>query len=566
MIPNAMSKPETFCRYCDQALSFRQEPEPFLIEVPCWRCRYITVVESSFDLTFEPHYLGRNEQTFRASEDPRIIGGYLRTIAGALLQTVIERVQVDLSVARRSLLSVLSRREELIQKRISQADQLDPSLEPRVFPTAANLLYGVLTYAGALSSDLIQNTSSEGVARFLGWLQPIANEIVTIAVGATNLRRGEIEASFDGSEFTFRKTARHTAGVESTVNDKRRVGDTVRVSSIEEAFSKEALQAESLVLGFNAQDITDLALNGFERLSARTEVQVKKGNVYLIRLPEKDEWLRKVILSCTLTPSRLRQFRSPFFFDLGVRFERPMDDFEAILNSASRNWSLYYPFSALVENTGEMQYVLTSRGILVVFLTNLEVQKNSLADQLITATRAGGNSLLAVELAALVERSSRALETAVCDVVRSSGWMATKTSSSLPCGDIDNLSARRMVNNELLIVVSEIKDVDMPGHREDAYESQARIVAKALKQLDRKAKWVAMNWCKGFGPGLFPDLRDCQNGTILKLLVTRNRTPIELINGAECVPFRSLNKYFLELQHGLPPWFDNVRGSSILRF
>ena len=210
--------------------------------------------------------------------------------------------------------------------------------------------------------------------------------------------------------------------------------------------------------------------------------------------------------------------------------------------------------------------MFTSQGIFVVFLTNLEVQKNSLSEQLIIESKARGNSLLAVEVASLVERSSRALEAAVCDVARSSGWMATRTSSSLPCGDIDNLSARRTTNDELLIVVAEIKDVDMSGHRDDAYESQARIVAKALKQLDRKANWVAMNWCKGFGAGLFPDLRDCQHGTILKLLVTRNHTPFEPIHGAECVPLPSLNKYLSQLQHGLPPWFDKVRGSSILRF
>jgi Holliday junction resolvase-like predicted endonuclease len=561
-----MSQPLTSCRNCGQALSFHQETESRLIELPCSRCGYIIVVEpTTVDLTVKPHDLTWISPTLRPTEDSRIIGGYLHTIAGALLQTVVERVQVDLPVARRSLLSVLSRREQLIQKRILQLEQFDPSPEPRVFPTAANLLYGVLAHTGALSSDLMQNISSEGVASFLGWLQPITNEIVTIARAATSLRRGEIEGSFDGSKFTYQKTPRHTAMVESILNQKRRVSDAPQIRSVDDVFSKEALEAESLVLGFNARDITDLAWNGFERLKARTVVQVKKGNVYFIRVPEKDDWLRNVILSCTLSLRRLRQFRSPFFFDLGVRVEPQMTGFDAILNSTSRNWSLYYPFSAMVESTGETQYVFTSRGIVAAFLANLEEQRNSLAEQLIIASKARGNSSLAVELAALVERSSRALEATACDVARSSGWMVTRTSASLPCGDIDNLLARR-IKDELLIVVVEIKDVDMPGHRDDAYESQARIVAKALKQLDTKAKWVAMNWCKGFGAGLFPDLRDCQHGTILKLLVTRNHTPFEPIHGAECMPLPTLNKYLSQLQHGLPTWLDKVRGSSILRF
>lgn len=554
------------CRYCGKELSFHTKAAPFSIQVPCHGCRYITVVESSVMELPNHRFLSRpNPPDFGPTDDSRAIGAYLHNIAGDLLDAAIVLVQVELPVARNSLVSVFSRRERHTQERISRSLEFDPSWAPRFFPKVAGLLWGVLSHVGGSSSDVIRNFSSKGVSRFLGRFEPIAAEIVTIAAFANSIRRGELTPSFDGSQFKFIKSSRHTAAVESMVNRKQQERDTLQFIRPDEAFSKEALEAQQLVLGFNADEITKLALNCFEQLRSHTEVESER-NLYWIRMPPKGERLHRLISACTATLSRLCEFRSPLFFDLGERADPPMSERDAILNAAAVDWSGYYPFSSMLETNGEPDLVLTSRGIMTHFLTGLVTQKNTVMEQLRLASGRSGNPQLASRVAALVEQGSHALEASVCGVARSVGWQAIQTAPSLPCGDIDALLARPLGEDEVLVVLCEIKDADLPAHRGDAYESQARVVGKALKQLDSKAKWVATNWSGAFGASNFPGLGDRKHGFILKVLVTRSSCPMELMNGAECVPIPALKRFFSDLKNGFPSWFEGTRSASIHRF
>jgi hypothetical protein len=179
-----------------------------------------------------------------------------------------------------------------------------------------------------------------------------------------------------------------------------------------------------------------------------------------------------------------------------------------------------------------------------LFLTNLDTQKNTLTEKL----RQSCDPPLAKEVASLIVRGSRAVESAVCDIAHSAGWLATPTKPSLPCGDIDALLARQVCEGEVLVVLCEVNDVDLHSHREDAYESQRRTTNKALRQLDHKASWVAWNWSRGFGASLFPELGGFQHGVILKILVTRRYCPLELIGGAESVPAPVLKRFLSELK------------------
>lgn len=558
------------CRYCGLDLSFKTQPEPFLIQVACHRCRYINLVEQSrIELAVQDCYRrlppSRKLPDFEPSQDSRTVHAYLHTIANALLDTLIERVHLDLPVVRSSLVPILSRREQIIRRRISGTDESDTSVEPKIFPNVCNLLWGVITEAGGLSSEAIRNSSSKGVAHFLAWFDEIAYGIVNIATTAKLMRRRELQPSFDGLRFTFTTTPRHTAMVECLANKKRSEEVAQQVVRVEEFYSREALEAQRLVLGFNSLDIVELASNGFANLRARTTVVQERG-LYWIKVPQEDSELRRLILCCTQTLPRLREFYSPLFFDLGIRAEPPMSDREAILNAAARNWSFYYPFCSMSEVGGEAEYVCTSPGIMSHFLINLEMQRNALTERLISESKASSREAVAEELAMLVKRGSHRLERAACDIAHSSGWMASGTPSALPCGDIDAVAVRETSEGEVLVVVCEVKDADLPGHREDAYEHQGRTMAKAISQLDRKAKWVADNWLRGFGSSLFPSLRSHQQGVIVKVLVTRNHSPLELNDGTECVPLPGLKRFFSELTNGLPPWFEGTRRASVLRF
>jgi hypothetical protein len=406
-----MPKARITCRYCGQELCFQAGPEPFLIEVPCYRCRYVNVVLKDV-IVLEPQGLyrrflpGLSPPSFDPTDDSRVIGGYLHTVAGALLDDVIERVRLELPTARSSLVSVFSRREQFLQERISTSHRFDPSIERRRFPRVAGLLWSVLAHTGGLSPDVVRNFNSKGVRHFLDWFIPAAEQIVAIADYARLIRRSEMRASFDGSQFLLTATDRHGAMVESIINDKKHYANRPQIKSLEEGFSDEAQKSQQLVLGFNALEIARLGLNDFEILRSQTDVAVER-NVYWIRVPRGNQELCRLISSCTMTLSRLQEFRSPLFFDLGLRVNPPMNERDAILWAAANNWSAYYPFCSMAETKGDADYVATSRGVMVLFLENLESQKNSLTDQLITAAKARGDVPLANEVDLLNQRGSR---------------------------------------------------------------------------------------------------------------------------------------------------------------
>jgi hypothetical protein len=138
--------------------------------------------------------------------------------------------------------------------------------------------------------------------------------------------------------------------------------------------------------------------------------------------------------------------------------------------------------------------------------------------------------------------------------------------ASLPCGDIDALFARPLPGNRILIVVCEVKDWDLPWHRENAFEVEAQKTEKAFKQLRTKAAWLAQHWAGGFARATFPELAVYQSGTILKVLVTRNRSTLELASGAECVPLPTLQTFLNEICGGLGPWFEGARKASVVEF
>jgi hypothetical protein len=289
---------------------------------------------------------GRTAPLFQPSDDPKTISGYLQQVAGVLLDVLLERVKLDLPVARSSLISVLSRRERLMQQRIQNIWQFDPSLESKRINRMTGLLHGALSYCGGLSPEVIRNLSTKGAGRFLGWFEGIAGEIAILAMSSSNIRRGEREVSFDGSRFTFTKTARHTASVESFVNFKRQQRNNRGLDEMDFQFSPEALEAQEMILGFTARNILQLCTDGFQRLKQLTEVHVER-EVCLVRVPTTDEWLSNLLNRCTLAQVRWCEFRSPFFFDFGVRAALPLPERDALLNSTGGNWSVYYPFCSI---------------------------------------------------------------------------------------------------------------------------------------------------------------------------------------------------------------------------
>jgi hypothetical protein len=85
------------CRYCGQELVFETKPEPFLIQIPCHRCQYVTVIEAStIALTlhqiYRDHLRGLTPPSLAPSDDGKTVVGYLRVIAIATCERLLAYV------------------------------------------------------------------------------------------------------------------------------------------------------------------------------------------------------------------------------------------------------------------------------------------------------------------------------------------------------------------------------------------------------------------------------------------------------------------------------------------
>jgi hypothetical protein len=557
-------KQVTGCRYCHQELSYDEPREPFLLQLACPQCAYVNVVEkSTMLLPLEGHT--KDSSAFHSSnttDDPQKIEARLKTIANELLQLVVERIGVEYTSAQNALISLMSRRESILQDRIQNFDRFDISPGPRMFNRVVELLFATLSLTAAEEFCSKPSRSTDGVARFLKWFQPLAEEVVTIASFTSQLRRKELKAILSGNVLTFTKTNRHAQSVECYANKQAK---EKHLPKKDEGFEIYALRCQQLALGFSATDLYDLAENDFHRLRKDAHFETIRG-VTFIDVEASNSSMSRMLGLCSLTSERLKIFRAPFFFDTGGRVSTQVTAETAILNGIAYNWSYYYPFFSFCKFGDLSLKLATTRGILVAFFSNLESQKNSVVDRLLRSARENKNEQVRKEVERIVIDASKALEEQACGMARACGWSAAHGPNSLPCGDIDGLFAR-LNGTAVTLVVAEVKSADLVGHRPDTYDTQSELVEKAVNQLAKKAKWVADNWNRGFAKNTFGDaIGSATKGTLLKILITRERQPLELVADVECIAIDELRGFLKNLQPGVPNWFRDARRSSILDF
>lgn len=554
------------CEYCAQNISFDEPANAFQLGLTCPRCGHANVVDC---LTIPPIPIPRRATVSPARldpigrvDDPDAITALLRGLAGDLLREAVNRIRTEYFPAQNALISLMARRERLLQSRIQGFHRFDIAPEPRMFNRVVDLLFAILSLIGTDQYCIRPGRSTNGVAQFLSWFEPLALETVSMASLAAQLKRGEIEAVLEGETLTARKTERHTHAIQwksGRVSKERR--------NLEEkaGFEMFALRAQRIALGFDASELFDLLKDDFCGLRADARIEKIRG-VTLIQVEPSNSSLSTMLGLCSLTSERLKTFRAPFFFDTGKLASQALTAESAILQVVAHNWSYYYPFFSFSRPLSSALHLATTRGVLVVFFANLESQKNSVIDHLLRSAKEKGNERVCDELNDIKAKASSALEAHACAIGRASGWLTFKGPNSLPCGDIDALFAK-VDGAEVLLILAEVKAADFAVHRPDVYEVQYALTEKAAKQLRTKAMWVAAHWNAGFAKNVVGDnVAAIKKGKIVKVLLTRETQPLEAAPDAECVAIDELPHFLKQFQHGIPDWFSAARQLSIVDF
>ncbi len=561
------------CRHCNTEMAFTWPAgEDRWVVRECPVCGYVNVIEESWFALGLAERVERYatseemEELKSSSNDPRKSVGTIMLTARVLVRALRELVRAEVEVAGRALLPALNRREKMIQKRLSAPTDYDVDSEADVFSRVVDLLFLTLASEEALDVASIKSPNSKGVASFLTRFQHIASDLAVLAMFARSVRRGELIAALRDGVLGLRKGERHAMAAEWAFNRRKRSADQ-RLGDGTELFSKAALQAQALFLGFTALDILELSKDTFASLRSQGIVSVVRDSI-LFDIDRAPERARLVLTSATLTLRRAKEFERPFFFDLGKRTAQNRGDDEALVWATAANWSYYYPFLALPEPETGRRWALTNQGTVVTFLANLHAQKNGLLEKIVEAARESA-SKDADTLRDLIRVTNRELEESAVIVGHRAGWSSRHVDrvggKRLACGDIDALFGRKLEGGEVVVVVAEVKDADYMPHKDNLFdEEHERQVQKALEQLQRKTEWLQAGWKQGLGASLLGIEFGAETaGWVLMLLVTRVAPPLYLITTAESATIEELESYLNKIRNGLPPWLVQRRKSAL---
>jgi len=545
------------CRSCSGEIDFEvPTSEAYQFSVVCSKCSYVNVVERyefRIDLqkmcaAYELHI------PLEDSIDSKLCALTLKKIASALAARIADQVRVALPIARSALPIALGFRESMLDDKVvarisgSESGLVPPNTQ---FDTKAfEVLYGMLGIHGGLDVQAVRTAYAREARDFLKLVGPMIGDFVGCALQATQMRRGLLAAQLISGVLVSAKTLRHTWTVEWYQNRKELFKRAAPpLLDAYQMVSPESTRAQRKLLGFDTNDVLELAEKDFARLrrSATVHEDEYLRFIDLNRVPSRD---RRIVSYLTLTPDRLRRFRVPYFFDLGAERDQPLDDLDVVIESVAFNWLYYYPFTAMTLESGTPGLVATGRPAFVGFLTNLLESKAGLLARIVDAARDRGN--LGPDLAALADRAHRRLEKDIRDEALRNGWFATHVdryrSERLPCGDMDALVAKLIPPDTCILLLCEAKDIDMAFFRDGGWEECERKVKGAIRQLEQKAKWLAKNWSSQFAQEVFGShFAQPANAIVVRTLVTRDCIPVDFLNGVTGIPFFALSMALKEI-------------------
>jgi len=544
------------CHSCSAEIEIEQPAsEKFQLSIVCSNCHYVNILERyEFEINLQKmsttYELGIQ---FDDSQDSKTCALALKAAASALAEKIAHQVRVNLPAARNALPIALGFREAALDnKLLANITGSAPGLTPEntQFDTRAfEVLYGILSICGGPAVQSFRESDQREAYEFLQRIGRLVGDLVGCALQASQMRRRLLSAHLVGGVLVSSKTERHARAVEWYQNRKAlEKRAALPKPNPYLMVSPESAQAQRKLMGFDTNDVLKLTEKDFARLKGIVKVD-EAEYVRILDLKDVPSSIRRMISYMTLTPNRLRRFRAPFFFDLGMERKQPLDDINLVIESVAFNWLYYYPFTAMtLESSGAPRLVATSRPAMVAFMTNLMESKASLLAHMVDAANDRGD--LGADLAALADRAHRRLEKEIRHVALNTGWFACHIdrfrNERLSCGDIDALLAKPISPDSCIVLLCEAKDIDIAFFRDGGWEECEKKVKGAVKQLNQKANWLTKRWSPEFAQEVFGSQFHVET-IIVRTLITRNYIPIDFLNGATGIPFFALPMVLKEI-------------------
>lgn len=559
------------CRTCHDRAALLvtdiSDPENFQVVHRCGVCGYLNVFSRHRVVLPIPESLqnltASNQESIRAALAAFCVNPTrraLRIVLDDYVQHLAVLVKQQPQEAAAALLIALRERERaLIPLLNDNLRERDPTggLFARVVSRCTDLLYLLLRqYTTAAPHLLVSLSETEAVRAFFRVFSSIASDAATLALQSHLIDADMWRiAAVDGS-IVVESTDIHDRVTEWDLN--RRQFDSSADAShgiqqqtpmeIADIYTEETNEAERVWLGFGGSDILGL-IAGLHDKEATHELE---GGIWTIDAQSLRKEEMRLLQLIVLDPSRTQRFEVPFYFDLGVErpAQTPSDAASRVLMS---NWTNYYPIYAF--DTEGSASLLTTKMPLIICLGNMETFRNRIFRRIADVAVGTAN---AAKLADLDKRLMRRLEDAVAHVAKQSGWHTLLrlkkdlAGRALECGEIDLLCAKVIREKVVLVVLAEVKDLDLtPITWPGGLAGMQSKLGHAFSQLSRRSQWLSSAWVPWLKELIFKKHMIGPSTTyLLPLVVTARYMPPFLFDQYVGVPLGGFGMFLAGLENG----------------
>jgi Holliday junction resolvase-like predicted endonuclease len=556
-------------------------PEAFHIVRRCRHCGYLNVLERSVIKLPVTQAISGLPSDIQA----QLLGGFEATAPEVILRQVSEAfvthldhmVALKTTAAAAGLTLLLMERERalgaVIEGQVGVANS-SADLHAKVVSRVTDLLYALLHRNGCARVISDPKVVNEIGGPFVREFSEIASDAAAVALQAAGVEEGLWSvAGFVEGHLLIEKTEIHSRMAEWDLNrhEFENMTSNRRVTSIvDDIFTEETLSAQRLTLGFDSTDLITLGQEGFESLTSGLYHHGFDA-LWAARVDRLDHSRRRMVDRLTLGLSTIKGFIAPFYFDLGVPRRQPADEIRAVASVLLANWTNYYPVYELTDDSGD-PWRVTSKAPFVICLANLATFRNSLFRRLVDAV-AGQETPspdTMRELRQVERRVGRRLEQAVATILRDDDWtcrlrLQKWKGSRLAFGDIDLIAAKKLDEQNTLVLLIEVKDYDMPVMlKKDALKRLQTQLQGAFEQLEVRSRWVAEKWHEGLSELLLPGVKTCSS-QLLPVVVTARYMPPFLFDRFLGMPVDGLPMFLQQLSAEGLAVYGAVAGETLVK-
>jgi hypothetical protein len=553
-----------------------EDPENFQFIVRCGACGFLNVIEQSLNPLPIAQAIKclsqRCQDEISAYLTDTLKPSHMRAIVTAIVREVDDWVCQDLSAAHAAFTLMLRERENaLVSILENHAESGNPNqnYHSKIVTRVSDLLYLLLSRHGCIHLPDNWEVAHEKGVPFLRRFFQTASDAATIALYASAIEEGQWKLVSRGDALFIESTELYSRSLEWELN-RREFEDSLvrqkRIVDIDAALTKETLEAQRLVFGFDSTNIIELVQKDFEVLENSGAVRTIVDTFSLIEVERLDEYQQRVLSTLVLTLSRVLQFISPYYFDLGIIRKQNLDEIAAISHAVSANWTNYYPLYQVM-NSGQQCWVASSTPILMS-LTNLITFKNGLFQRIIDLRGKGLEISKKKALARLDKSRQRRLEDAVAEATKNAAWntlgrIKKWNRSDLPFGDIDLLAAKAMPS-DAFVLLAEIKDFDLPMLvKRGALERLHGQIQYAADQLQKRVEWIETAWKNGLKEAMVGGT-DFDRVFLVPVVITERYLPPFVFNRFMGIPFGGLPIFLNEIVNGGLPKYQAVSCGTIV--